>query len=165
MEDLRAIPWVFAWMQNRLVMPSWYGAGIALAEGDGDLHQRMWREWPFFRSLCSMLEMALFKSDLGVAERYRDLVDPELADRLWPVVVEEHARVVDCLLAITGQDRLLAGGSASLRARLDHRNPWIDPLSHIQVELLRRVRAGDEGAREALLATCAGIVAGMQNTG
>jgi phosphoenolpyruvate carboxylase len=111
-----------------------------------------------------MLEMVLFKSDLGVAERYRDLVAPELAERLWPVIVEEHARAVDSLLAITGQDRLLAGAS-SLRARLDHRNPWIDPLSHIQVELLHRVRAGDTGARENLLATVAGIAAGMQNTG
>jgi phosphoenolpyruvate carboxylase len=164
MEDLRAIPWVFAWMQSRLVLPSWYGAGIALAEGDLDLHRRMWREWSFFRSACDMLEMVLFKSDLGVAERYRDLVAPELAERLWPVIVEEHARAVDSLLAITGQDRLLAGAS-SLRARLDHRNPWIDPLSHIQVELLHRVRAGDTGARENLLATVAGIAAGMQNTG
>lgn len=164
MEDLRAIPWVFAWMQSRLVLPSWYGAGIALAEGDLDLHRRMWREWSFFRSACDMLEMVLFKSDLGVAERYRDLVAPELAERLWPVIVEEHARAVDSLLAITGQDRLLAGAS-SLRARLNHRNPWIDPLSHIQVELLHRVRAGDTGARENLLATVAGIAAGMQNTG
>jgi phosphoenolpyruvate carboxylase len=151
-------------MQSRLVLPSWYGAGIALAEGDLDLHRRMWREWSFFRSACDMLEMVLFKSDLGVAERYRDLVAPELAERLWPVIVEEHARAVDSLLAITGQDRLLAGAS-SLRARLDHRNPWIDPLSHIQVELLHRVRAGDTGARENLLATVAGIAAGMQNTG
>ena len=164
MEDLRAIPWVFAWTQSRLVLPSWYGAGVALAEGDLDLHRRMWREWSFFRSACDMLEMVLFKSDLGVAERYRDLVDPELADRLWPVIVAEHTRAVDRLLAITGKDRLLAG-AASLRARLDHRNPWIDPLSHIQVELLHRVRAGDEGCREHLLATVAGIAAGMQNTG
>lgn len=163
-EDLRAIPWVFAWMQSRLVLPSWYGAGIGLAEGDLELHRSMWREWSFFRSACDMLEMVLFKSDLGVAERYRDLVAPELADRLWPVIVEEHTRAVDRLLAITGRDRLLAG-AASLRARLDHRNPWIDPLSHIQVELLHRVRSGGEGSREHLLATVAGIAAGMQNTG
>ena len=163
-EGLRAIPWVFAWMQNRLVLPSWYGAGVALAEGDLDLHRRMWRDWSFFRGVCDMLEMVLFKSDLGVAQRYRDLVAPELAERLWPVIVEEHTRAVDRLLAITGRDRLLAG-APSLRARLEHRNPWIDPLSHIQVELLHRVRAGDEGAREALLATVTGIAAGMQNTG
>ena len=163
-EDLRAIPWVFAWMQNRLVLPSWYGAGVALAEGDLDLHRRMWRDWSFFRSVCDMLEMVLFKSDLGVAKRYLGLVAPELAERLWPVIVEEHARAVDRVLAITGKDRLLAG-APSLRARLEHRNPWIDPLSHIQVELLQRVRAGDEGAREALLTTVAGIAAGMQNTG
>jgi len=163
-EGLRAIPWVFAWTQSRLVLPSWYGAGVALAEGDLDLHRRMWRDWSFFRSVCDMLEMVLFKSDLGVAKRYRDLVAPELAERLWPVIIEEHARAVDSLLAITGRDRLLAG-APSLRARLEHRNPWIDPLSHIQVELLHRVRAGDEGAREHLLATVAGIAAGMQNTG
>jgi len=163
-EDLRAIPWVFAWTQNRLVLPSWYGAGVALAEGDLDLHRRMWRDWSFFRSVCDMLEMVLFKSDLGVAKRYRNLVTPELAERLWPVIVEEHARAADRLLAITGEDRLLAG-APTLRARLEHRNPWIDPLSHIQVELLHRVRAGDEGAREALLSTVTGIAAGMQNTG
>jgi phosphoenolpyruvate carboxylase len=99
-----------------------------------------------------------------VAKRYRDLADPELAERLWPVIVEEHDRAVDSVLAITGEDRLLAG-APTLRARLEHRNPWIDPLSHIQVELLHRVRAGDEGSREALLATVTGIAAGMQNTG
>ncbi|PZS33006.1 MAG: phosphoenolpyruvate carboxylase [Pseudonocardiales bacterium] len=164
MEGLRAIPWVFAWMQNRLVLPSWYGAGVALSEGDRDLHRRMWREWSFFRGVCDMLEMVLFKSDLGVAKHYRDLVAPELAERLWPIIVEEHGRAVDRLLGITGKDRLLAG-APSLRARLEHRNPWIDPLSHIQVELLHRVRGGDEGAREALLATVTGIAAGMQNTG
>lgn len=163
-EGLRAIPWVFAWMQNRLVLPSWYGAGVAFADGDLDLHRRMWRDWSFFRGVCDMLEMALFKSDLGVAKRYRELVVPELGERLWPVIVEEHARAVDTVLAITGRDRLLAG-APSLRTRLDHRNPWIDPLSHIQVELLHRVRAGDERAREALLDTVAGIAAGMQNTG
>ncbi|MBA2794401.1 MAG: phosphoenolpyruvate carboxylase, partial [Thermoleophilaceae bacterium] len=163
-EGLRAIPWVFAWTQSRLVLPSWYGAGVALAEGDLDLHRRMWRDWSFFRSVCDMLEMVLLKSDLGVAKRYRDLVAPELAERLWPVIVEEHARAVDRVLSITGKDRLLAG-APSLRARLEHRNPWIDPLSHIQVELLHRVRAGDEGAREHLLATVTGIAAGMQNTG
>ena len=163
-EGLRAIPWVFAWTQNRLVLPSWYGAGVALAEGDLDLHRRMWRDWSFFRSVCDMLEMVLFKSDLGVAKRYRDLADPELAERLWPVIVEEHDRAVDSVLAITGEDRLLDGAPV-LRARLEHRNPWIDPLSHIQVELLHRVRAGDEGSREALLATVTGIAAGMQNTG
>ncbi|MGI8623684.1 MAG: phosphoenolpyruvate carboxylase, partial [Solirubrobacteraceae bacterium] len=163
-EGLRAIPWVFAWMQNRLLLPSWYGAGVAFAEGDLDLHRRMWREWSFFRSVCDMLEMVLYKSDLGVAERYRDLVDPELADRLWPVIVSEHARAVDGLLAITGRDRLLAG-APSLLARLHHRDFWIDPLSHIQVELLHRVRAGDEDARVPLLATVTGIAAGMQNTG
>ena len=163
-DGLRAIPWVFAWMQNRLLLPSWFGAGAAFVEGDLDLHRRMWSEWSFFRSVCDMLEMVLYKSDLGVAARYRDLVAPELAKRLWPIIANEHARAVDGLLAITGQDRLLAG-APSLLARLEHRNDWIDPLSHIQVELLHRVRAGDEDARGSMLATVTGIAAGMQNTG
>ena len=82
-ESLRAIPWVFAWTQNRLLLPSWYGAGTALAAGDLELQREMWRDWPFFRGLIGTLEMALFKSDLGVAERYLTLVDEDIAERFW----------------------------------------------------------------------------------
>ena len=82
-ESLRAIPWVFAWTQNRLLLPSWYGAGTALAAGDLELQREMWRDWPFFRGLIGTLEMALFKSDLGVAERYLSLVDEDIAERFW----------------------------------------------------------------------------------
>jgi phosphoenolpyruvate carboxylase len=163
-DSLRAIPWVFSWMQNRLVLPSWHGAGTALAEGDLALQQAMHREWAFFRSICSTLEMALLKSDLGVAERYLDLVDDDLAARFGPMVREEHARVAERLLAITEEEALL-GAAPALRARLEQRNPWIDPLSHMQVELLRRSRAGDEAARTPLLATIPAIAAGMRNTG
>jgi phosphoenolpyruvate carboxylase len=163
-DRLRAIPWVFAWMQNRLVLPSWYGAGTALAEGDAALHAEMWSEWAFFAGACDTLEMALFKADLGVAERYLALVEPRLAGRLWPRVRDEHERVVACLLEITGQDALLER-SPALRERLAHRNAWVDPLSHLQVELLDRTRRGDEAARAPLLATIPGIAAGMRNTG
>jgi phosphoenolpyruvate carboxylase len=163
-EDLRAIPWVFAWMQNRVVLPSWYGTGTALADGDLTTQREMWRSWPFFQATIGTLEMALFKADLGVADRYRRLVDPALDARLWPQVAAEHERVVDRVLAITEQDELLDGLPA-LQERLAHRNPWIDPLSHMQVELLARLRDGDEAALAPLLLTVTGIAAGMRNTG
>jgi phosphoenolpyruvate carboxylase len=161
---LRAIPWVFAWTQNRLLLPSWYGAGAALAAGDGDLHREMWDRWPFFRSLIGTLEMALFKTDLGVAERYLRLVDDDLRERFWPGICAEYEQVVACVLAITGCESLLAHMPA-LQSRLAHRNPWVDPLSHLQVELLERLRGGRAEARDPLLASIAGIAAGMRNTG
>ena len=163
-DELRAIPWVFAWMQNRLLLPSWYGVGTALAEGDLDLQREMYADWPFFRTACSTLSMALFKADLGVAEAYRRLVDGDEGDRLWELVRDEYHLVSERLLSITGQGELLDDQPA-LQARLRHRNPWIDPLSHVQVELLRRLRAGDGDARVPLLASVSGIAAGMQNTG
>ncbi|HWK28301.1 MAG TPA: phosphoenolpyruvate carboxylase [Solirubrobacter sp.] len=163
-ESLRAIPWVFAWTQNRLLLPSWYGAGAALEAGSLELQREMWRDWPFFRGLIGTLEMALFKSDLGVAERYLSLVDADIADRFWTDLVGEYDSVVERVLLVTGQERLL-DETPALQRRLEHRNPWIDPLSHLQVELLRRVRAGREDARAPLLATITGIAAGMRNTG
>ena len=120
--------------------------------------------WPFFGSLLSTLEMALYKTDLGVAERYLRLVEPELRDRFWPDIAREHDQVVGRLLEITGAPSLL-DDSPALQRRLSHRNPWIDPLSHLQVELLARARAGRPEAREPLLATITGIAAGMRNTG
>ena len=162
-EQLRAIPWVFSWMQNRILLPAWFGCGTALASGDRDLHRRMREDWPFFSTLVSMLEMSLFKTDLGVAERYLELVEDDVRP-LWDVIVTEHARVHDAVLEITGGDALLAS-SPALQARLEHRNPWIDPLSHIQVALLQRSRAGEEAAHDPLLSTIAGIAAGMRNTG
>jgi phosphoenolpyruvate carboxylase len=165
LDELRAIPWVFAWMQNRLLLPAWYGAGTALAEGDRELQREMVQRWPFFRMLCQTLEMSLYKSDLGVAERYLELVgDDEPARELWPGIEAEHARVVDAVLDIWQTPTLLYNAPALL-ARLSHRNPWIDPLSHMQVELLRRTRDGDTNAEGALLLTINGIAAGMRNTG
>jgi phosphoenolpyruvate carboxylase len=163
-EALRAIPWVFAWTQNRLLLPSWYGAGAALAEGELERQRAMAAGWPFFGSLLSTLDMALYKTDLGVAERYLRLVDPELRERFWPGIAREHDLVVGRLLEITEATSLL-GDAPALQRRLSHRNPWIDPLSHLQVELLARSRAGRAEAREPLLATITGIAAGMRNTG
>ena len=137
LEDLRAIPWVFAWTQNRILLPSWFGAGGALEEGDLELQREMWRSWPFFRMACSTLEMALFKVDLDVGRRYLALVDDDLAEHYWPLLEAEHARVVARLLAIRDGESLLDGAPA-LRERLSHRNHWVDPLSHLQVALLAR---------------------------
>jgi phosphoenolpyruvate carboxylase len=164
LEDLRAIPWVFAWTQNRILLPSWYGAGSALEEGDLELQREMWRTWPFFRMACSTLEMALFKVDLDVGRRYLALVDDDLAGRYWPLLEAEHARVVARLLAIRDGESLLDSAPA-LRERLSHRNPWVDPLSHLQVALLARSRAGDATVAGALMATITGIAAGLRNTG
>jgi phosphoenolpyruvate carboxylase len=164
LEDLRAIPWVFAWTQNRILLPSWYGAGCALEEGELDRQREMWHAWPFFRMACSTLEMALFKVDLSVGRRYLALVDEDLAARFWPALEAEHDRVVGRLLAIREGSALL-DGTPALRDRLSHRNRWVDPLSHLQVALLARARGGDATVADALMATITGIAAGLRNTG
>ena len=200
-EDLRAIPWVFAWTQTRLMLPSWYGAGGSLhafvadasvaAEDDQnappvaradaslpeagaarwDLLHEMYLQWPFFRALVGNLEMVLAKTDLGVAGRYLELVrDPALRDRMWTEVTEEHARTVAAMLQVTRKPTLLAD-QPQLKETLRLRDPYIDPLSVLQAQMLARYRdlpAGD-GLRpallEALLRTVNGIAAGLQNTG
>lgn len=162
-DGLRAIPWVFAWMQNRILLPAWYGTGTALERGDREEQREMVERWPFFRTIVSMLEMSLFKSDLGVAMRYLDLVDDD-ARELWTPIREEHDRVRRVVLQIRGTDNLL-DATPALQRRLAHRNPWIDPLSHIQVALLKRSRDGDDDAHSPLLSTIGGIAAGMRNTG
>jgi phosphoenolpyruvate carboxylase len=164
LEDLRAIPWVFAWTQNRILLPSWYGAGTALDDGELAEQQEMWRSWSFFRTVCSTLEMALFKTDLSVGRRYLALVGDDLAERFWPALEAEHERVVARLLAIRDGEALL-DGTPALRDRLSHRNRWVDPLSHLQVALLARSRAGEAGVADALMATITGIAAGLRNTG
>jgi phosphoenolpyruvate carboxylase len=175
-ESLRAIPWVFAWTQNRLLLPSWYGAGSALgayAREDDRLHilREMYERWPFFRTLVDFVQMTLAKSDLRIAETYTSLVsDPETRDRLWRRISEEHAACVDALLRITGNENLL-DDSPVLQRSIRLRNPYVDPLSYIQVSLLRRLRSlpadspGRETALNSLLLTISGISSGMLNTG
>jgi phosphoenolpyruvate carboxylase len=176
-ESLRAIPWIFAWTQNRFLLPSWYGAGSALSaliqdnEGGLDLLREMYHGWPFFRTLVEFMQMTLAKSDLRIAEAYSTLVeDPNLRERVWNRVSEEHAMSVRALLQITEQEHLLDNAPV-LQRSIRLRNPYVDPLSYIQVSLLRRFRSLPEGTpeREAmahpLLLTIAGISSGLLNTG
>ncbi|MDQ3863583.1 MAG: phosphoenolpyruvate carboxylase, partial [Actinomycetota bacterium] len=174
--SLRAIPWVFAWTQNRFLLPSWYGAGAALgdyAREEGGLAslREMYERWPFFRTLIDFMQMTLAKSDLRIAESYTSLVsDPEIRDRLWKGISGEHASCVEALLKITGSRNLLEG-SPVLQRSIRLRNPYVDPLSYIQVSLLRRLRALPEDSPDrktvvyTLLLTISGISSGMLNTG
>jgi phosphoenolpyruvate carboxylase len=170
LEALRAIPWVFAWTQNRCLLPSWYGCGTAFVdygvEGERlDWLRRLYREWPFFRALVENLEMTLAKSSFEIAAGYLDLVPPSAdRDRIWGRLSEEHRRTVESVLAIVEADALLDRHPVVQRSvRL--RNPYVDPMNAIQVELLRAHRAGDERAVRPLLRSIAGIAAALRNTG
>jgi len=158
---LRAIPWVFAWTQNRCVLPSWYGCGTAFADADQAELRQLYREWPFFRSLVQNLEMTLAKSSMEIAQGYLSLV---VDDRLWQPIADEHERTVAAVLEIVEADELLERHPVVQRSvRL--RNPYVDPMNAIQIELLRRYRAGDEAAVPPLLRSIAGISAALRNTG
>jgi phosphoenolpyruvate carboxylase len=162
---LRAIPWVMAWTQTRVLVPAWYGAGTALAAGSAATQREMLAGWPAFRAMVSSLEAALFRTDLAFADDYRDLADGAAgADRIWGLIRAEHDRARSAVLSVTG-DSELYGRRPGLRARLDQRNPWIDPLSALQVDLLARLEAGDEAVRQPLLTTMAGVAAGVQSVG
>jgi phosphoenolpyruvate carboxylase len=170
--DLRAIPWVFSWTQSRIVLPAWLGLGTALRgarERHGlDVLRQMAREWPFFTSVLSNAEMGCAKADLGIAERYVALSDHPARDRIWAVLREEFELTVAELVAIGGGERLL-DSEPVLQASIDRRNPAVDPLSFIQVELLRRLSQGR--AEEAVelhrisQLTINGIASGLRNTG
>jgi phosphoenolpyruvate carboxylase len=159
--SLRAIPWVFAWTQNRVLLPAWFGVGSALADRGDDELRALYEELPFFRSVIDNLEMALAKSSLGVARGYLSLV-PD--DRLWAEIEEEHELTVAATLRTIGIDTLLERQPV-LRRSIDLRNPYVDPMNTIQVELLRRHRAGDESARVPLMRSIADIAAALRNTG
>jgi phosphoenolpyruvate carboxylase len=172
-EDLRAIPWVFGWAQCRLMLPGWYGVGAAVRgwleanPGDGQATlQAMYREWPFFRTLLSNMDMVLAKSDIAIASRYAELVDPELRDAIFPRLRREWKDTVDALLMISGQQALLEQNPLLARS-IRNRFPYIDPLNHIQVELLKRYRAGETSERfvQAIHLTMNGIAAGLRNSG
>ena len=175
-ENLRAIPWVFAWTQNRFLLPSWYGAGTAfgdyLEQEDGLVVLReMYEGWPFFRTLIDFMQMTLAKSDLRISEKYTSLVsNPRARERLWSRISDEHDTCVGALLAITGNQNLL-DDSPVLQRSICLRNPYVDPLSYIQVALLRRLRAlsADSPEREdvlnVLLLSISGVSSGMLNTG
>lgn len=170
LEALRAIPWVFAWTQNRCLLPAWYGCGSAFrAHGLSGEHlawlRRLYREWPFFRAFVENLEMTLAKSSFEIAESYLSLV-PASAEpgRFWSVLSDEHRRAVEAVLAIVEADELL-DRQPVLQRSIRLRNPYVDPMNAIQVELLRAWRGGDESARRPLLRSIAGIAAALRNTG
>ena len=172
-EDLRAIPWVFSWGQCRLMLPGWYGFGTAvdawLAANPRGLAQLadMHARWPFFRSVLSNMAMVLAKTDLAVASRYAELVpDAAVRDAVFPRIVAEHERSVRHCLRITQQSTLLED-NPTLERSIRNRFPYLDPLNHLQVELLRRYRAGDTDVRtrRAIHLTINGLAAGLRNSG
>jgi phosphoenolpyruvate carboxylase len=173
-EDLRAIPWSFSWGQARLNLPGWFGFGSAVESFVSEapkermaLLQRMSAEWPFFRALLSNMDMVLAKADMHLAARYSELVpDQDLARTVFASLEEEWRRTTKALNEITGTTTRLADNPA-LAASLSHRFPYISPLNHLQVELLRRWREGehDDKTLRAILISINGIAAGLRNTG
>jgi phosphoenolpyruvate carboxylase len=171
LEDLRAIPWVFGWMQSRHVLPAWFGVGHALERFVGErgagLLGEMMRGLPLFMNLVGDVETGMAKADLGIARRYAELVgDETLRERVFGMITEEFERTRRVVLRVTGQTRLLERNPV-LEGSIALRNPYVDPMSLIQIELLRRKRAGQESEEldYALAATINGISAGLRNTG
>ncbi|MCJ7798384.1 MAG: phosphoenolpyruvate carboxylase, partial [Polaromonas sp.] len=178
-EDLRAIPWGFSWGQCRLTLPGWMGFGSAIEQflGQGGtpasrkealaLLQKMYRQWPFFKTLLSNMDMVLAKSDLALASRYAELVsDARLRKRIFSAIEAEWHRTAEALTLVTGEKNRLAG-NAALQRSIRHRFPYIDPLHHLQVELVRRYRAGqaDQRVQTGIHISINGIAAGLRNTG
>ena len=166
LRSLRAIPWVFAWTQNRCLLPAWFGCGAALGDADTRELRRLFREWSFFSSLVENLEMTLAKSSLEIAAGYLDLVDDT---RLFTLIAEEHARTVAAVLEIVEANELLDRHPA-LQRSIRLRNPYVDPMNAIQVDLLARHRGATddeerERVRRPLLRSIAGIAAALRNTG
>jgi phosphoenolpyruvate carboxylase len=171
--DLRAIPWVFGWMQSRHGLPGWFGVGYALERfarlgtGHETLLRGMMRQFPFFSDLLSNVEIALAKADLVIAQHYAALVsDMQVRERVFAIIAEEFQRTRQMVLQISGQSQLLESNPVLARS-IQLRNPYVDPMSLIQIELLRRKRAGEESEHldYALAATINGIAAGLRNTG
>jgi phosphoenolpyruvate carboxylase len=173
-EDLRAIPWVFGWAQCRLMLPGWYGFGAAVeafraerGEAGMELLREMARNWPFFQMLLSNMDMVLAKSDMAIASRYAELVeDKALREAIFPRLRREWRSAIEMLLAVTGQKALLETNPLLARS-IRHRFPYLDPLNHLQVELLKRHRAGDADERvlRGIHLTINGIAAGLRNSG
>jgi phosphoenolpyruvate carboxylase len=172
LEDLRAIPWVFGWMQSRCVLPAWFGVGHALDHYAGHtdgLHTlcRMFREFPFFNDLLSNVEMGLAKADFNIVKLYSTVVaDVKVRDRVYAMLEEEYSRTCRAVLQVTGESRLLENNSILARS-IRLRNPYVDPMSIMQAAMLKRKHAGESGPDldYALGATINGIAAGLRNTG
>jgi phosphoenolpyruvate carboxylase len=173
-ENLRAIPWVFAWTQSRQLFPAWYAAGSGLesfaakSEENVKLLQEMYEQWPFFRSTIDNLQMALMKADITTAQEYSTLVaDEKIADRVFNNIVDEYNKTKAILLKIT-EDKELLDHTPNIQDSVYRRNPYVDPLNFIQVELIKELRKMDEPDEELVtqvLLTISGIAAGLRNTG
>jgi len=177
-EDLRAIPWGFSWGQCRLTLPGWFGFGSAVEKfldqpTDKErkaalaLLQKMVKQWPFFKTLLSNMDMVLAKSDLALASRYSELVsDAKLRKKIFAAIEAEWHRTADVMALLTGEKHRLANNPALARS-IRHRFPYIDPLNHLQVELIRRYREGkaDERVQRGIHISINGIAAGLRNTG
>ncbi|MGF6951377.1 phosphoenolpyruvate carboxylase [Neobacillus sp. B4I6] len=173
-EDLRAIPWVFAWTQSRQLLPAWYAAGTGLAgfaaKGEQNLQmlQQMYEKWPFFQSTIDNLQMALMKADITTAREYLSLVkDQTIAERIFTNILEEYETTKEVLLRITGDNELL-DHTPNIKESVYRRNPYVDPLNFLQVELIKELRNQEEPNEELLievLLTISGISAGLRNTG
>ncbi|QDT37111.1 phosphoenolpyruvate carboxylase [Stratiformator vulcanicus] len=178
--DLRAIPWTFSWTQSRHFLPAWYGLGAAIEDfkqhHDGDILKTMYADWPMFRALIDNAELALSKADMGIAARYAEMLDEgDQAIEVWEAVEAEFNRSRDAVLSITGQSELL-GGVPWLRDSIAERNPYVDPLNLIQIELIKRLRVLDaeeddasederERLRELVRLSIQGVAAGLRTTG
>ncbi|MDZ4268101.1 MAG: phosphoenolpyruvate carboxylase [Mycobacterium sp.] len=174
--DLRAIPWVLAWSQSRVMLPGWYGTGTAfeqwIADGDDgearlEVLQDLYRRWPFFATVLSNMAQVLAKSDLGLAAHYAELVEDEaLRRRVFGKIADEHERTIRMHKLITGHDDLLADNPALARS-VFNRFPYLEPLNHLQVELLRRYRSGDdvELVQRGILLTMSGLATALRNSG
>lgn len=176
-EAIRAIPWVFSWMQSRAIIPSWYGVGHALtafqdaSTGNIDVLRTMYRDWPFFRALIENVELDVAKADMEIASIYADLVeDVQLRGEIFDRIRTEHARTAAMICEITGHKELL-NRIPVIKRSIDGRNPYVDPVNFIQAELLRELRRLTPGTDEhqavlrEVLATVSGIAAGMKTTG
>jgi phosphoenolpyruvate carboxylase len=173
-EDLRAIPWVFAWTQSRQLIPAWYAAGTGLSsfaeKGEQQLKilQEMYAKWPFFRSTIDNLQMALLKADIPTAKEYTSLVEDEkIAQRIFANISEEYQKTKEVLLVISGDQELL-DHKPNIKESVFRRNPYVDPLNFLQVELMKELREHEEPNEDLLtevLLTISGIAAGLRNTG
>ena len=166
-EDLRAIPWVFSWSQSRVMLPGWFGFGSAVQGEDPDELRDMAAAWPFFRTVVQNMEMVMAKADMAIARRYAGLVpDPALAERIYGEILKEWDRTKAAVLSITGHDDLL-GGQPELDRLIRQRMPYVEPLNHVQIELIRRRRAGDDDprVRNGILLAINGVAAGLRNSG
>jgi phosphoenolpyruvate carboxylase len=176
-DAIRAIPWVFSWMQSRAIIPSWYGVGKALQQYCEDYDdglktlRTMYEDWPFFKSLIENVELDVLKADMSVSALYAELVtDEELRNSIFSQIRDEHQRAHDFICQVTGYDSLLQR-LPIIKRSIERRNPYVDPLNFVQVELLRQLRDVPEGSAESeailreVMATISGIAAGMKTTG